>query len=111
MIRARNSTGPDQGSRFAFWGCVLLSIAGALTTLGCLLAIYLEASGFGAAPRDGVVRPAYTTALIAGAIAGILVPAAVCFALLRSSRRRLIVVVAVSAVIILALAIMGIINT
>lgn len=110
MIRAGNSTGPDEGSRVAFSGCLLLSIAGALTTLGCLLAIYLEASGFGAAPRDGAVRPAYTTALIAGAVAGILVPAAVCFALLRSSR-RLVVVVAVSAVIILASAIMGIINT
>ena len=107
MIRAGNSTGTSEPSKMAIGGCAVLGLAGALATMGCLLAIYLESTGLGGAPRDDGMRPGYTALLIAGAAAGILVPAAVCFAVLRTSH-RLTVVVAASAAVLAAIAILGI---
>jgi hypothetical protein len=109
MIQASRHAGARNASKMAIGGCVVLSIVGVLVTLGCLLALYLESTGLGA-PRDTGMRPGYTTLLIAGAGAGILVPAAVCFTVLRTSH-CLIVVVAVVAVVVVAVAILGITST
>ncbi|MBG6182766.1 hypothetical protein IWX65_000699 [Arthrobacter sp. CAN_A214] len=95
-------------SKMAIGGCVALSITGALVMLGCVLAIYLESTGLGA-PRDAGMRPGYTTMLITIAMAGILVPAAVCFAVLRTAQRLIVRVTALAAVII-AIAIVGIVG-
>jgi hypothetical protein len=108
MNQASRHASTPSPSKLVIGGCVVLSIVGVLVTLGCLLALYLESSGLGA-PRDTGMRPGYTTLLIAGAGAGILVPAATCFTLLRTSH-RLTIVVAVAMVVIVATAILGIIS-
>lgn len=101
--------GAAGSSKPAVWGCVALGIAGVFVTLGCLLAIYLEASGLGAAPRDGGMRPGYAVMLIFGAGAGILVPAAACRTALRASQRRIAVGAALAAAVV-AIAMLGILG-
>ncbi|MBG6182756.1 hypothetical protein IWX65_000689 [Arthrobacter sp. CAN_A214] len=91
----------QDSSRLANWSCTFLSIAGVLVTLGCLLAIYLESTGLGA-PRDAGLRPGYTALLIAGAGAGVLVPAGACFAFLHTFHRLTVVVGALAAVVVAA---------
>ena len=86
--------------------CMVLAVVGILTTLGCLLAIYLEATGLGA-PRDAEMRTGYTALLIAGASAGILLPAVVSILILRPFQRRIALAAALIAVVV-ALAIIGI---
>ena len=93
----------------AIWSCVILGITGVLVTLGCLLAIYLESTGLGA-PRDAGLRPGYTALLVAGAGAGVLVPAGACFALFRTFHRLTVVVGALAAVVV-AIAVLGMMNS
>lgn len=87
-------------------GCLALGVVGAIVTLGCLLSIYLESVGLGA-PRDGGMRPGYTALLIAGALAGVLLPAAACFVFLVASRRVVVGLAALGAAIVTA-AVLGI---
>ncbi len=87
----------------AIGGCVLLGITGVFSTLGCLLALHLEFTGGLGAPEG----PAYTASLIAGALAGVIVPGVVCFAVLRISHRS-VVVAAVLAAVVVAIAVLGI---
>ncbi len=103
MIRAGNSASTRRPSALAIGGCVLLGITGIFSTLGCLLALYVEFTG-GLGALGG---PAYTAWLVAGALAGVIVPVAVCFAVLRTSHRP-VIVAAVLAAVVVAIAVLGI---
>ena len=81
---------------------------GVFVVLGCLLALGLEADGFGR-PRDTGMRPGYVAVLIIGATAGIVVPTGICLALLKGSR-RLVAVVAGAAAIIVAVSLFGVVR-
>jgi hypothetical protein len=108
MTAAGKRTTVRGSSTMVIGGCVVFCIVGVLITLGCLLALYLESTGLGA-PRDAGMRPGYTTLLIAGAAAGILVPAIVSFVVLRASGRVIMAIAAVTTVI-LGIAILGIVS-
>lgn len=83
-----------------------LVVVGAFVVLSCLLALWLEADGFGR-PRDTSARPGYVASLIVGIAAAIVVPAVVCRMLLVRWRGA---VYAVSAAVasLAAVAILGI---
>ena len=106
MRSTRSSPGQQRSSPLVAGACIAFAVAGALATLGCVLALYVESSGLGS-PRDTGMRPGYSALLIGGAVAGIALPAAVCFTVLRGSR-RVVVVVAVLAAIAVALAVLRI---
>lgn len=55
-------------------GCAVPALAGIFVTVGCLLALYLELTGFGSSP-DEKLPGAYTASLVVGAAAGLLLPA------------------------------------
>jgi hypothetical protein len=55
-------------------GCTVLALAGIFATVGCLLALYLELTGFSTSPEEKP-RGAYTASLMIGAAAGLLLPA------------------------------------
>jgi len=75
--------------------CGVLVIVGVFVTLGCLLAGYLELGGFGTPPMP---RPLYLAALVFGAVAGLVVPGAVCMVLLRGSNKVVLLFAAIAAV-------------
>jgi hypothetical protein len=85
--------------------CTGSIVVGVFIVLGCLLALRLEADGFGR-PRDTGIRPGYVAALMIGATAGVVIPAGICFALLKGSR-RLVAVVAGAAAIVVAASLFG----
>lgn len=90
-------TRPRTGLRIA--ACAALGAVGAVTTAGCLLALFLaNLTFFGERPQ---VPLWYKLALLAGAAAGIAVPAAVTLLALDTAGQRLIV--AALMVVILAL--------
>lgn len=88
--------------------CVAAVVTGTFVVLGCLLALKLEADGFGR-PRDTDVRSSYVAALVAGAAAGVAVPGLLCLGLLKGSRRtvRVGLVLASALVTLSILAVLG----
>lgn len=95
------------GSTGRFLVCVGTAAAGAFAVAGCLLALRLEADGFGR-PRDTGLRPGYVISLIGGTAAGVIVPTVVCRWLL-DGRRRWLYVVASGAALIVAVAVLGVV--
>ncbi|HUQ40232.1 MAG TPA: hypothetical protein VM030_08755 [Acidimicrobiales bacterium] len=81
-----------------------LVAAGALTTIGCVVALVFERDGFGR-PRDAQVRPFYVVLLAVGAAAGVVVPIVVGRMLLGAGRDRLLI--ALGAAGVLAALILG----
>lgn len=88
-------------------GFTVLVVAGVLVFLGCLLGLYLEASGLGA-PRDTGMRPGYSALLMLGAGAGILMAVSPVVALHRS--QQLIIIVAVLVSVVAAVALVGVLG-
>jgi hypothetical protein len=88
--------------------CVGSIAVGAFVVLGCLLALGFEADGLGRPPDTGM-RPGYVAVLIIGATAGVVVPAAICLALLKGSR-RLVAVLAGFAAIVVAVSLFGVVR-
>jgi hypothetical protein len=88
--------------------CTGSILVGVFVVLGCLLALRLEADGFGR-PRDTGMRPGYVAALTIGATAGVVVPTGICLALLKGSR-RLVAIVAGAAAIVVAVSLFGVVR-
>lgn len=93
MIDRHGMRGPAAGRLLA---CTSAAVLGALVVAGCLLALLLEAQGFGR-ERDTPVRLGYVLLLAAGAIAGVVVPAVVCLRLLDGAQRTVYAVAGVAA--------------
>ena len=85
--------------------CVLLAVVGVCVTIACLVSMHLEVIGFGE-PPDAEPRADYIAWLIAGAAAGILIPAATSFFLLRSGQ-RIIVIIAALAILLTTIVLLG----
>lgn len=105
--RSKSRGGVRSPSVMTVVACAVLSATGVFITLGCLLAIYIESSGGFFGTTEG---PGYMASVIAGALAGIVVPAVVCVALLRTAQ-RLIVVLAAVVTVVVAVAMLGIMGT
>jgi hypothetical protein len=88
------------------FACTSSVVVGVFVVLVCLLELRLEAIGLGR-PRDTGIRPGYMVALAIGAIAGVVVPTAICLALLKGSR-RLVAVVAGAAAVVVAVSLFGV---
>lgn len=86
----------------------VLSVIGVFVTIGCLLALRLEATGFGR-PRDTGIRPAYAASLAVGAVAGLAVPVLVGLRF-GDARPRTIAIAAVLAAGCAALAVVSILG-
>jgi hypothetical protein len=97
----RRSSGGPRPSAWTVAGCLALGVLGTLTTLGCLLSIYVETSSFGGPAQEP--RSGYMALLITGAVAGIGVPAAVCAKALGTSWRLTVIATAVAAVAVAVL--------
>jgi hypothetical protein len=80
---------------------VTSAAVGCCVTAGCLLAIVLERDGFGR-ERDTPPRAGYVALLAAGALAGVLVPAALSARLLGRSGRWLAGVAAAGTAVVAA---------
>ncbi|WP_368811061.1 hypothetical protein [Kocuria sp. CPCC 205263] len=79
--------------------CIVLGVIGALGTLGCLLALFLaNLSFFAERPHVPVT---HTVLLLAGAAAGIGVPALVSALVLNTWRQRLVVAAVILTVLLL----------
>lgn len=87
---------------------VVLAMTGILVVLGCLLALYLEASGLGA-PRDTWMRSGYSALLIMVMGAGILMVVVPVVILRRS--HRLVIALAVLISVVTAVAALGVLGT
>ena len=99
---------PRRHSVLRALACTGSILVGVFVVLGCLLALRLEADGFGR-PRDTGMRPGYLAALMIGATAGVVVPTGICLALLKGSRRLVAVVGGVAAIII-AISLFGVVR-
>lgn len=82
--------------------CLALAVAGTAIVLGCLLALRLEAQGFGR-PRDTGMRPGYVLALAIGAAAGVAVPTVASVFLLQGRARPILLAAAVVTVLVCVL--------
>jgi hypothetical protein len=105
--RSKSRGGARSPSVVTVGACAVLSATGVFITLGCLLAIYIESSGGFLGSTEG---PGYMASLIIGALAGVVVPAVVCVALLRTSQ-RLIVGLAALVTAVVTVAMLGILGT
>lgn len=99
---------PHTGLRIA--GCAALGVIGAMTAGGCLLTLWLEhLSFFGVRPQVPITT---TIALLAGAAAAIVIPAAVAIRVLRTRGQRFVVAAGMLAVallgVVLVTAVLGV---
>ncbi|GEO95706.1 hypothetical protein KTU01_18290 [Kocuria turfanensis] len=84
-------------------GVPVLALSGLIATTGALLALYLHLGGFGGPPdesSDGV----YTAALVAGAAAGLVLPAFMARMLVRGRYRAAAATLAVTAAVVAVVA-------
>lgn len=86
--------------------CVIVTVIGILVTIGCLVSIRLEFIDFGSSSDPDYPRTDYIALFAIGAVAGILVPAAACFFLLRSGQ-RIVAIVAALATLLVAIILLG----
>jgi len=102
--------GPGSHTALLVAGCAVLALAGGFATVGCLLALYLELTGFGT-PTEEQWGGAYTASLVAGAAAGLLLPAYLARLLTRRRYRAaaatLAAVIAATAVVVALLGTWG----
>lgn len=91
---------PQRHTALKIAGCVVLGIIGALTTIGCLLGLFLaNLSFFGERPEVPIL---HTILLLAGAAAGILIPIIVAVLVLPTWRQKLAVAALMLTVMLVA---------